>query len=438
MKRLMMDELIQWRNKENRKPLILQGVRQCGKTYLLKEFGERFYEDVAYYKFDTDKQIAQVFEKNLYPHRIMEDLSLQREKTIRPGKTLVIFDEAQACYAALTSLKYFQEEAPEYHVIAAGSLLGVAKPQPPYSFPVGKVDMLTLFPMSFKEFLIANGREMLVRRMDEGGDYSGFSAMLKEYLERYYIIGGMPEAVRDWVENKDIERVDEILARILDGYEADVSKHAPRGDFPKISAIWNSIPKQLAKENQKFIFSQVKSSWRAKDLEDALWWLARAGMVYKLELVKTPLMPLKAYADATHFKLFACDVGLMRKLAGVAPAVIMDNTGNYTSFKGSMTENYAFCELKNIYGSIYYWRSDNSAEVDFLVQDEADVVPVEVKSSKAKSAQSLSQYCKKYKPGKSLLTSLEQKSGTLPLYALWTIKNWLKDKGGKTEGDWLT
>jgi predicted AAA+ superfamily ATPase len=428
LKRLLMQNLIEWKENANKKPLILQGVRQCGKTYLLQEFGRKYYDDVAYYKFDTDEELANFFHPNIHPHRIIEDLSLARKKTIRPGKTLVVFDEIQACYAALTSLKYFYEEAPEYHIVAAGSLLGIAKPEPPYSFPVGKVDALVLRPMNFQEFLIANGEELLCERVNSDGDFSNFSQKLQGYLKKYYIVGGMPEVVKDWVDNKDIEQVDKIQRNILNNYEVDFAKHAPKSDFPKISAIWNGLPKQLAKENRKFIFSQVKSSWRAKDLEDALWWLIRAGMTHKVDLVENPRMPLKAYASDTYFKLYACDIGLMRRLADVDPSVILDASRNFREFKGAMAENYALCELVGLYDNIFFWRSGNKAEVDFLVQDGSDIVPIEVKAESASHAYSLAEYCRKYAPAKSVVTSQEHKNGTIPLYVLWTLKQWLAGK----------
>ena len=427
-----MDKLLEWKENPGKKPLIVQGVRQCGKTYLLKEFGSNNYSDVFYCKFDEDPRLSGFFEQNLDPRRIIKDLSVFRGKDINPQTTLIIFDEIQSCGKALTSLKYFCEEAPEYHMIAAGSLLGVAIPKGT-SFPVGKVEFLTLFPMSFYEFLFAQNSMLAVHIKENPRDYSAlnsFKTLLEEYFRDFLIVGGMPEAVQNWIDTKSIETVEKIQRQIIMSYENDFAKYAPIASFPKLSAVWNAIPSQLSKENRKFIFSQVKKSWRAKDLEDALEWLVRAGLVYKAENIEKPSFPLSAYANHTYFKLYMCDVGLLRRTANLPSSVLVDNTDNYRDFKGAVAENYVCCELKRIFEeNIYYWTADGSgrAEIDFIIQDDGDIVPIEVKAGSTNRARSLAEYRKKFEPKKSVITGLYyDRDSVLPLYAFWNLKNWLK------------
>ena len=439
MQRMLMDNLIDWKNNPNKKPLILQGVRQCGKTYLINEFGNTNYSDVFYCKFDEDSRLAGFFEQNLDPRRIIKDMSIFRGKDINPHTTLIIFDEVQSCGKALTSLKYFSEDAPDYHIIAAGSLLGVAVPKGT-SFPVGKVEFLTLYPMCFYEFLLEENR-MLASYLKENPRDKDFLRVFKTQLEEYYrdflIVGGMPEVVQSWVDTKSIDAVDKIQSQIIKSYENDFAKYAPMASFPKLSAIWSAIPGQLAKENRKFIFSHVKKSWRAKDLEDALEWLIRSGLVYKVENIEKPFFPISAYANRTYFKLYMCDVGLLRKTANLPPSVIADNTDNYKEFKGAVAENYVCCELKRIYEhDVYYWTAEGTgrAEVDFIVQDDVHIVPIEVKSGSAGRTRSLLEYRKKYSPEKFVLTSLDAgKDSVLPLYAFWNLRAWLRDAGGDME-----
>jgi predicted AAA+ superfamily ATPase len=434
MKRLLMEKLIEWKTNRTKKPLILQGVRQCGKTYLLKEFASEYYEDMFYCKFDEDQSLASFFEPNLDPHRIIKDLSIQRGKDIKPQTTLIIFDEVQSCGKALTSLKYFYEDAPEYHIVAAGSLLGVAIPKGT-SFPVGKVEFLTLFPMNFYEFLMAHN-ESLADHLRESAPvdraWETFHTQLEEYYRDYQIVGGMPEAVQSWIDSKSVESVEKIQGQIVRSYENDFAKYAPLSYFPKLSAIWNAIPSQLAKENRKFIFSQVKKSWRAKDLEDALEWLVRAGLVYKVEKIEKPFFPIAAYANHTFFKLYMADIGLLRKVANLPASVVMDKSSAYKEFKGALAENYACCELKRIYEeNIYYWTAEGSgrAEVDFIIQDEAHIVPIEVKAGLARNTRSLGEYRKKFSPEKSVLTSLDHdKKNILPLYVFWNLRSWLAER----------
>jgi len=429
--RLLTENLIAWKD-NSKKPLILQGVRQCGKTYLLKEFGARFYGDVFYCKFDEDRRLADFFEPDLDPRRIIKDLSVFRGKDISPA-TLIIFDEVQSCGKALTALKYFCEDAPEFRIIAAGSLLGVAVPKGT-SFPVGKVEFLRLYPMNFYEFLLAQNAMLAARLKEcEPGDASWqpFRSRLEEIYRDFQVVGGMPEAVQSWVDTRSVEAVEKIQTQIIKSYENDFAKYAPISYFPKLSAVWNAVPSQLAKENRKFIFSQVKKSWRAKDLEDALDWLARAGLVYKVENIEKPFLPISAYANHTYFKLYMCDVGLLRRAANLPSTVIFDKTGAYREFKGAMAENFVCCELKKIYDeNIYYWTADGSgtAEVDFIVQDAADIIPIEVKADRVSHARSITEYCKKYEPRKSFVASLEvpdKKEGAIPLYLMWKLKDYI-------------
>ncbi|MDR0518992.1 MAG: ATP-binding protein [Clostridiales Family XIII bacterium] len=430
MRRLIEKELLAWKEKGKRKPLIVQGVRQCGKTYSIKQFGSEHYADVYYCKFDEDDTLADFFSPDLNPRRIIRDMSLFRGKDIMPGETLMIFDEIQSCGKALASLKYFCEEAPEYDIIAAGSLLGVAVPQGT-SFPVGKVEFLTLRPMGFYEFLLAHNEPLAetLNGSDFGSDVWGtFRSRLEEYLRNYFIVGGMPEAVQAWIETGSIDEVERIQKQIIASYENDFSKHAPLSDFPKISAVWSSIPGQLARENKKFFFSRVRKSWRARDLEDALEWLVRAGMVHRVERIEKPGIPVSAYAVPTSFKLYFADIGILRSLANLPAAAFFEKDSAFREFKGAIAENYALNELKLAYDEpIYYWAREGSsrAEVDFVFQDGMDIVPLEVKAGSAAHAQSLNSYCRQYAPKKSVLTSSDDKKNILPLHAFWRIKDWL-------------
>jgi len=424
MKRILTDKLLNWKNGRARKPLIIKGVRQCGKTYLLKEFGKRHYDDCAYFNFEGNETLQRVFERDLNPERIVTELSVLRKKTIAPENTLIIFDEVQFCNKALTSLKYFCEDAPGYHIAAAGSLLGLALSKP-LSFPVGKVDFYQLYPMSFYEFLLANGEDLLCAQLENAPITEPIPAALairlEEHLKNYYICGGMPEAAESWIAEKNIEKLEAVLQKILDSYEMDFIKHVPAKEFPKLSAIWHSIPAQLARESGKFIFSRVKSGMRAKDLEDALEWLLGAGMVYKVAKIEKPFMPMSAYADSSYFKLYMADVGLLRAMSKLPAAAFIEKSGIFTEFKGIVAENFVLCELVNKNGDTpYYWKSENRAEVDFVVQSGMDIVPIEVKSADNTKARSLAEYAKKYSPKRTVITSLKNAGGNhVPLYALW-------------------
>ena len=431
MKRDISAELLAWKERPHRKPLVLKGVRQCGKTYILKEFGHENYRDVAYFNFEETKSLSSLFEQDFDVKRILFELGLFLGKSITPGDTLMILDEIQECPRAITALKYFCENAPEYHIACAGSLLGLAIHEN-QSFPVGKVDIRTLYPMSFYEFLAATGEEKLadyLRGFQRGKSISDpIGGKIRTALRQYYLVGGMPEAISVWCQTKNLENVESVQQNILSSYELDFAKHAPPKEFPKLSAIWASVPQQLSKPNSKFIFSHVKKGWRAKDLEDALQWLVRAGLVYKVCKVEKPYMPLSSYADATSFKLYLCDVGLLRRLARLPAQVVLDSSEFYTEFKGAMTENYVLGELvKHVDESPYYWYSGNSAEVDFIVQSGVHIVPIEVKSESNVKARSLAEYRKKYEPPVSVKTSMKDDvSGNevkyIPLYLIGSMK----------------
>jgi predicted AAA+ superfamily ATPase len=442
MERSLIGQLVAWKDNPRKKPLILKGVRQCGKTWLLREFGAKYYDDTAYFSFEGNDPLQALFDGDLDPLRIITELGVRRKKTIDPGKTLVIFDEIQFCGRALSSLKYFCEDAPEYHIACAGSLLGLAL-SGPLSFPVGKVDFLTLRPLSFYEFLLANGEALLGEHLEKFPPAEPVPELLADKLERYlktyYITGGMPEAAANWIANHDIEQLETVHRKILDSYELDFAKHAPTGEFPKLRGIWHSIPAQLAKENSKFIFSQVKKGRRAKDLEDALEWLLGAGLVYRVTKVEKPFMPLSAYGDSSFFKLYMADVGLLRTMAGLPAEAILERIDIYKEFKGTLTENFVLTELVNLYNETpFFWRSSNTAEVDFIIQQKLDIVPIEVKSERNTKAKSLSEYRRKYEPAKAVKTSLSNavnvvfdgKKGALlnvPLYMLWKLKALLED-----------
>lgn len=431
MERTLIHELLAWKEKENHKPLILKGVRQCGKTYLLKDFGNRYYDNVAYFNFEETDSLISVFEKDYDTKRIILELELFLGRSIKPDTTLIILDEIQECGRALTAMKYFCENAPEYHIVCAGSLLGIALQQQ-LSFPVGKVDFLTLYPMSFSEFLRACGSETLADYIEnfKKGDTvpEPIGDKLTTFLRQYYITGGMPEVVSTWQKTNNIEEVERVQQNIINSYELDFAKHAPTRDFPKLTAIWRSIPEQLAKENTKFIFSHVKKGWRSKDLEDALEWLIAAGLVYKVCKIEKPFIPLSSYADDSSFKLYMADIGILRKLSKLPYEVVLDATPNYKEFKGSLTENYVLCELvKSVDETLYYWSSGNTAEVDFILQSASEIVPIEVKSERNVKARSLAEYRKKYTPKYSVKTSMKNETKgeevlNIPLYLISALE----------------
>ena len=431
MERLLLEELKKWKEKADRKPLILRGARQVGKTWLLKDFGKKCFKDVCYVNFEQKDILGNIFGGSLIPQRIIEQLSVYCQKKITPKETLIIFDEVQEMPRALTSLKYFAEEAPEYAICCAGSLLGVALHEGT-SFPVGKVDFLDLYPLSFREFLMANGETMLVDFIMTGNrELGAFEEKLQDYLKKYFVIGGMPAAILKWIETRDFFEVNSVQEQLIAAYENDFSKHAPQQMIEKIRYVWDSIPSQLAKENKKFVYGLVRTGARAREYEDALMWLSDAGEIIRTYNVSKPDVPIKAYADLKAFKVFLLDVGLLRCLSGVSPRVILEGSRIFEEFKGALTEQYVCQELqlfKRLQGN-YYWTSSSTAEVDFLVSDGMDIYPLECKAGVTMNAKSLKSYIERYKPTLAIRTSLlpyERKENAqllnLPLYLLFTLQ----------------
>jgi hypothetical protein len=401
MERATLQELVEWKTSPNRKPLILKGVRQSGKTWLLQHFGAMHYRDVAYFSFDEQPDLKQFFELDKDPERILRNLSIVRGSQIEAGQTLVIFDEIQECNAALNSLKYFFEMAPAYHIACAGSLLGVALSKPA-GFPVGKVDFLHVHPLGFTEFLRGTGETELACYVESIETIEPlpelFFKRLSEYLKYYFITGGMPEVVERWRETGDVAIVQKTLSNLLDAYERDFAKHAERSDFPKLSLIWHSIPSQLGRDNKKFLYRAIKEGARAREYEDALQWLCDAGLTYKLSRVEKPALPLPAYDDISSFKLYACDVGLLRRLAGLPASAFGEGTRLFTEFKGSLSENFVLQTLdRQLEVMPRYWTDGKGrAEVDFVVQVENDIIPIEVKAGTSTESRSLASWAQRF------------------------------------------
>lgn len=427
MQRMAMEQLRKWKAKKRRKPLIIRGARQVGKTWLMKEFGAAAYENVVYVNFDNNERMKNLFEGSLEVERLITGLELYAGHKIDPDNTLLIFDEVQEVPKALTSLKYFNEDAPQYQIVCAGSLLGVALHQGT-SFPVGKVEFLDLYPLSFFEFLMAMGKEQYVELLQKG-DFDMATTFKQDYidlLKHYYYVGGMPEAVQAFVDNRDFNEVREIQQRILAAYEQDFSKHAPNETVPRIRMLWNSIPAQLAKENKKFIYGLIKEGARAKEYELAMLWLTDCGLVHKVHRVTAPNLPLKAYGDLKAFKLFLVDVGLLSCLVGLRQDVLLDGNELFKEFKGALTEQYVLQQLKTIKGlNIYYWTAERgTAEVDFVIDDGSDVMPVEVKAEVNLQAKSLKVYREKFQPKLSIRTSMTdyKKEDWLLNLPLWAVE----------------
>ena len=397
-----------------------------GKTWLMKEFGAKAYTDTIYINFDSNSQMADLFSADLKAERLMLGLELFAGRKINPGNTLIIFDEVQEVPKALTSLKYFYEDAPQYHMVCAGSLLGIAL-HGGTSFPVGKVDFLKLYPLSFKEFLIATGNKRFVELLEKQ-DYpmiTSFRQVFIDALKQYYFIGGMPEAVLHFSENKDFNEVRRIQMRILAAYEQDFSKHAPNEIVPKIRMLWNSIPSQLAKENKKFIYGLVRDGARAKEYETAMLWLIDCGLIHKVCRVNTPHLPLKAYEDLKAFKLFVVDVGLLSCMTGLHQRILLDGNDLFVEFKEALSEQYVLQQLVAMLNiSIYYYTNDrNSSEIDFMIDDGEHIIPIEVKAEVNLMAKSLKTYKEKFNPELSVRTSMADYKKrewlvNLPLYAV--------------------
>lgn len=426
MYRAAIDELHKWKAKRNKKPLIIRGARQVGKTWLMKEFGRVAFEKIVYVSFDNNQRMKDLFSHDLDVERIMTGLELYSGHKIDPSNTLLIFDEVQEAPNALASLKYFNENAPQYQILCAGSLLGVALHQGT-SFPVGKVEFLDLYPLSFTEFLYAMGNDQYVELLQKG-DFVMATTFKRTYIDMlkyYYYVGGMPEVVHSFSENKDFGEVREIQQSILDAYEQDFSKHAPHDVVPRIRMLWNSIPAQLTKENKKFIYGLIKEGSRAKEYEQAMLWLTDCGLVHKVHRVNAPNLPLKAYEDLKSFKLFLVDVGLLSCMVRLNQNTLLDGNELFKEFKGALTEQYVLQQLKTIKGlEAYYWTNDRgSAEIDFVVDNGHSIIPVEVKAETNLMAKSLKMYQEKFQPKLSIRTSMadykhEGKLLNLPLYAI--------------------
>ncbi len=388
MHRYIKDKLIEWKNKENRKPLILKGARQVGKTYILKEFGKEEYENIAYFNFDHDEALKDLFKNTKDPKRILEQLTFASGSVIKPEKTLIIFDEIQECPDALNSLKYFNEDANEYHIVCAGSLLGIRLSHT--SFPVGKVEYLEMYPMTFTEFLIADGCQNLVEYMNSITTIEKIPDIifnqLNEKLKSYFIIGGMPEVVNIWINTRNIEMVNEIQQQILKGYENDFGKHTEGiNNYSKISIIWESIVSQLSKENKKFLYQVAKEGARAREYEDAINWLNDANLVNKIFNITKPDFPLNAYTDLSSFKLYMSDIGLLRRKANLDSRIVIEGNKLFEEFKGALTENYVLNMLIFINNEIPNYYVFDRHEIDFIIQEKNKIVPIEVKSGNTNS-----------------------------------------------------
>lgn len=439
MKRKITDDLVMWKDSKRRKPLLLTGVRQCGKTYILKQFGLEYFDNMCYVNFESNTQYSAIFEYDFDISRILDELKILTGQTIKAGRTLLFFDEIQECPRAITSLKYFSENRPDLHVVAAGSLLGVALKQENISFPVGKVNRMQLYPMDFQEFLMALGQEKyieLFRTWDIDREISElYIKPLEKLLKTYYIVGGMPDAVSEYADSGNFDTVAKIQDDILRDYADDFSKHAPTSEIEKIRWIWESVPLQLAKENNKFIFSHVKQGKRAHELEGALQWLKNAGLIYLVEMVSNAEQPLSAYSDATYFKVYMADCGLLSRRLGLNYRNYFEDDNSLQTIKGAITENYVLCELLSQGKKPYFWRSGNTAEVDFIYESALGVVPVEVKAATNTQAKSYKQFCGKYNVRNGVKLSLKNialnddngiRNISLPLYLTWNIDHYVK------------
>lgn len=426
MYRIAIEKLLEWKRGKRRKPLIIEGARQVGKTWLMKEFGRTAFENTVYINFDSNSIMAELFASDLNTERLVMGIELYAGKKIDPDNTLLIFDEVQEVPRALASLKYFYEDAPQYHIVCAGSLLGIALHHGT-SFPVGKVDFLKLYPLSFKEFLMATGKERFAALADTN-DFQMLTSFKQTYidaLKQYCYVGGMPEAVQSFAENKDFNEVREIQKRILFAYEQDFSKHAPNEIVPRLRMLWNSIPSQLAKENKKFVYGLIREGARAKEYETAIMWLSDCGLVHKVSRVTGAGIPLRAYEDLKAFKLFVADIGLLGCMAGLRQHTLLDGNSLFVEFKGALTEQYVCQQLKTIeeLGIYYYTNDRGSCEIDFIVDTGDTAVPVEVKAEINLKAKSLKTYCEKFSPKISVRTSMadyKRQGGLvdLPLYAI--------------------
>ena len=433
MDRFALEKLKQWKEKKNRKPLIIRGARQVGKTWLMKEFGRTCFKKMAYVNFDSNTRMRQVFEGDINIERLILAISAETGVSIDSRDTLLIFDEVQEVPKALTALKYFCEEASEYAIVAAGSLLGVAMHKGT-SFPVGKVDFMDLYPLSFREFLCALGEMRFVEILDSS-DTDMVTMFKSKYIDRlreYYFVGGMPEVVQSYLDSKDFNQVREIQKNLLNYYQQDFSKHAEATLVSRLNLVWNSIPMQLAKENKKYIYGQVRKGARAKDFELAIQWLMDCGLIHKVQRIKKPGLPLKAYLDLDAFKIYLLDIGLLMAMVDLDARVIIDGNRIFTEFKGALTEQYVLQQLIADLGieAYYYSTEKSSGEIDFLLQGKSSILPLEVKAEENLRAKSLKAFCEKYHPVCAVRTSMsdyrEQEWMTnIPLYNICRIKKYL-------------
>ena len=433
MKRNAIEQLLDWKRARVRKPLIVRGARQVGKTWLMKEFGRQVFKDTVYVNFDSNPEMSALFAGSLDVPQLLSGLQIYSGKKIVPQETLLIFDEVQEMPRALTSLKYFCENAPEYPVISAGSMLGIALHQGT-GFPVGKVDFLDLYPMSFTEFLEATGHERLLAllRSEDWPLIGAFRDKFAELLRYYYFIGGMPEAVETYLRENDFYAVRKIQADILTAYEQDFSKHAPPETVARIRMVWQSIPSQLAKENRRFVYGALRSGARAKDFEAAIQWLRDCGLVEQVIRLSKPALPLPAYAD-DGFKMYVADVGLLGAMSGLDAQVLLHGPRLFTEFKGALTEQYVAQQLRSELGiKPFYWSAERAtAEVDFVFQSGTEIYPLEVKAEENLKAKSLKVYCRKYSPPLAIRTSMsdfrrEESLVNLPLYAISRLQTFCR------------
>ncbi|MDR0393999.1 MAG: AAA family ATPase [Tannerella sp.] len=429
MERFAYKDLLEWKNKAKRKPLIVRGARQVGKTWLIKEFGKKEYKQLAYINFETSVKLSTLFMQDFDLNRILTAIKLETGIQVVADNTLIVFDEIQEVERGLTALKYFYENAPEYHVIAAGSLLGVALHHAT-SFPVGKVSFLDIYPLDFSEFLLAKGQKSLLDLL-ESLDWTLIKTFKHRYIEllkQYYYVGGMPEVVLSFVENNDYDEVRVLQHEILTSYEQDFSKHAPFDMVPRIRMLWNSIPAQLAKENKKFLYGLIKKGARAREYELALSWLIDSGLIYKTDRISKPGIPLKSYADSSAFKLYLVDVGLLGALGEIDAGTLLDGNKIFEEFKGALTEQYVLQQLiKKHTQSVFYWSAEGGkAEVDFILQYTGKVIPIEVKAEENLQSKSLKSYIRKYAPETAIRTSMsdfrkEEQLTNIPLYAVLLV-----------------
>lgn len=436
MYREAISKLESWKNSSHRKPLIIKGARQVGKTWLMKEFGKKYYRQCAYVSMDENERMESVFRDAFDVKRIIQSLEIEVGFQITPEATLIIFDEIQEVPRAIKALKYFYEQTPEYHVIAAGSMLGIALHEGT-SFPVGKVDFLNLYPMTFREFLLACGQQRFTDLIDSG-DFqmmSHFRTEIIDYLKFYYYVGGMPEAVEIYLETKDLKAVRSVQNKLLMAYENDLSKHAPAEIVTKIRMLWNSIPTQLARENKKFIYGLVREGARAREYEVAITWLVDVGLVYKVGRVNKPDFPLRAYQDFTAFKLFILDIGLLGAMSRLNARILLERDSLFEEFKGALTEQYVLQQLiVNEENDIFYWSAERgTAEIDFLVQMDDKIVPIEVKAEENLQAKSLRLFVQKYNIKYAVRTSMSDYREqnwmvNYPLYSVGSLNKYLTEE----------